>query len=48
MGASVLLMCLALAGLIPPLYGALLQEGIDVLVIVNALRVGSAVQNLRL
>lgn len=48
MGASVVLMCLALAGLIPPLYGALLQEGIDVLVIVNALRVGSAVQKLRL
>lgn len=46
MGASVFLMCLALAGLIPPLYGALLQEGIDVLVIINALRVGSAVQRI--
>ncbi len=44
MGTSVLLMCLALAGIIPPLYGALLQEGIDVLVILNALRVGSAVR----
>ncbi len=40
MGASVLLMCLALAGIIPPLYGALLQEAIDVIVILNALRVG--------
>jgi heavy metal translocating P-type ATPase len=48
MGASIVLMCLALAGLIPPLYGALLQEGIDVLVIVNALRVGSVVKKLQL
>jgi cation transport ATPase len=28
----------AAAGLIPPVFGALLQEGIDVAVILNALR----------
>ncbi len=47
MGASVFLMCLALLGYVPPLYGALLQEAIDVFVILNALRVGSAVATLR-
>lgn len=46
MGASVLLMCLALLGYIPPLYGALLQEAIDVLVIINALRVGMVVNKM--
>jgi heavy metal translocating P-type ATPase len=38
MGLSVAAMVLAAAGLIPPLAGALLQEGIDVAVILNALR----------
>ncbi|MBI5729015.1 MAG: cadmium-translocating P-type ATPase [Candidatus Magasanikbacteria bacterium] len=37
-GLSVLLMVLAAAGQIPPLVGAVMQEGIDVLVIINALR----------
>ena len=39
MGLSFLLMCIALFGVIPPAIGALLQEGIDVAVILNALRV---------
>lgn len=38
MGLSFVLMVLALMGKIPPLYGALLQEVIDVVVILNALR----------
>ena len=37
-GMSILAMLLASIGLIPPLYGALLQEAIDVVVILNALR----------
>jgi heavy metal translocating P-type ATPase len=37
-GLSVLAMLVAAAGYLPPLAGAILQEGIDVLVIVNALR----------
>jgi P-type E1-E2 ATPase len=37
-GLSVVAMLVAAAGYLPPLAGALLQEGIDVLVIVNALR----------
>ena len=37
-GLSVLAMLVAAAGYLPPLAGAFLQEGIDVLVIVNALR----------
>ncbi len=37
-GASILGMILASFGLIPPLAGAILQEGIDVAVILNALR----------
>jgi cation transport ATPase len=37
-GLSVLAMLVAAAGLLPPLAGAFLQEGIDVLVIANALR----------
>lgn len=37
-GMSVIAMVLASFGLIPPLYGAVLQEGIDVAVIFNALR----------
>jgi P-type E1-E2 ATPase len=38
MGMSGAAMILAAAGFIPPLAGALLQEGIDVAVIANALR----------
>ena len=38
MGLSVIAMGFAAAGFIPPIAGALLQEGIDVLVILNALR----------
>jgi heavy metal translocating P-type ATPase len=38
MGLSIVAMILAALGLIPPLGGALLQEGIDVAVILNALR----------
>lgn len=41
MGASLVLMVLAINGKINPLYGALLQEAIDVSVILNALRVRS-------
>jgi cation transport ATPase len=37
-GLSVVAMLVAAAGYLPPLAGALLQEGIDVLVIANALR----------
>ncbi len=38
MGLAVLAMCFAAAGRLPPVAGAFLQEGIDVLVILNALR----------
>ncbi len=37
-GLSVILMAFAAAGQIPPLIGAVMQEGIDVLAILNALR----------
>ncbi|HEX7041702.1 MAG TPA: heavy metal translocating P-type ATPase [Patescibacteria group bacterium] len=37
-GLSILAMILASFGLIPPIFGAILQEGIDVAVILNALR----------
>ncbi len=37
-GVSVIAMVFASFGLIPPIYGAILQEGIDVAVIINALR----------
>jgi cation transport ATPase len=37
-GISILGMIVASAGFIPPLWGAFLQEGIDVAVILNALR----------
>lgn len=37
-GLSIGAMILAAFGFIPPLYGAILQEGIDVVVIINALR----------
>jgi len=39
-GLSIIAMALAALGYIPPTEGALLQEGIDVLVILNALRAG--------
>lgn len=38
-GLSILLMIIASAGMLPPVYGALAQEAVDVLVILNALRV---------
>jgi heavy metal translocating P-type ATPase len=38
MGLSLAAMAVAAAGYLPPVYGALLQEGIDVAVIINALR----------
>ncbi len=38
MGLAVLAMFVAAAGRLPPVAGAFLQEGIDVLVILNALR----------
>jgi P-type E1-E2 ATPase len=38
MGASLAAMAFAAAGYLPPVTGALLQEGIDVAVILNALR----------
>jgi len=37
-GISILGMIFASVGLIPPIGGAFLQEGIDVAVIINALR----------
>ncbi len=40
MGLSVIAMCFAAVGAIDPASGAILQEGVDVLVILNALRVG--------
>lgn len=40
-GASMVAMLFSAGGLISPLYGAILQEGIDVLVILNALRLSS-------
>ncbi|MBP6993891.1 heavy metal translocating P-type ATPase [Candidatus Woesebacteria bacterium] len=41
-GLSILLMILAVLGFIQPVYGALMQEVIDVVVILNALRVHSS------
>ena len=41
-GLSIIAMVLAAMGYIPPAEGALLQEGIDAIVIVNALRAGKA------
>ncbi len=40
-GASILAMIASAYGYIPPLVGVILQEGIDVIVIVNALRLPS-------
>lgn len=40
MGLSLVAMVFASLGFIPPVAGAILQEGIDVLVIINALRAG--------
>lgn len=39
MGVSIILMIIAALGYISPVYGALLQEGLDVIIILNALRV---------
>ena len=39
-GISVVLMIVAALGHIPPVYGAIIQEAVDVAVILNALRVG--------
>jgi heavy metal translocating P-type ATPase len=38
MGLSIVAMCFAAAGYLPPIAGAILQEGIDLAVILNALR----------
>jgi heavy metal translocating P-type ATPase len=43
MGLSIVAMLFAASGYIPPAAGAILQEGIDVLVILNALRVSRSV-----
>jgi cation transport ATPase len=40
MGLSVVMMIFAAMGDIPPAIGAILQEGVDVLVVLNALRAG--------
>jgi cation transport ATPase len=40
MGLSIAAMVFASFGFIPPAAGAILQEGVDVLVILNALRAG--------
>jgi len=37
-GLSIIAMVLATVGIIPPIAGAILQEGIDIIVIFNALR----------
>ncbi len=42
MGLSIVAMIFAFFGFIPPAAGAILQEGIDVIVILNALRAGRA------
>lgn len=44
-GASCVAMLFSAGGFITPLYGAILQEGIDVLVILNALRLGSILKS---
>lgn len=44
-GASMVAMLFSAGGLISPLYGAILQEGIDVLVILNALRLSSLLKD---
>ncbi|MCX6757697.1 MAG: heavy metal translocating P-type ATPase [Candidatus Nomurabacteria bacterium] len=41
-GVSIILMIFAAFGYISPIYGALIQEGLDVIVILNALRVSFA------
>ena len=46
MGLSIIAMLVAAAGYLPPVGGALLQEGIDVLAILNALRVALPAKNL--
>ena len=42
-GASIIAMIFSALGYIPPLTGVILQEGIDVIVIMNALRLGSMI-----
>jgi P-type E1-E2 ATPase len=42
-GASFVAMLFSAFGFVSPLYGAILQEGIDVIVILNALRLGSII-----
>ena len=42
-GASIVAMIFSALGYIPPLTGVILQEGIDVIVIMNALRLGSMI-----
>lgn len=44
-GASTVAMVFSALGYIPPLSGILLQEGIDIVVIVNALRLGSILRD---
>jgi P-type E1-E2 ATPase len=39
MGVSIVLMLFAAMGMIPPVVGAFIQEGLDAVVIINALRV---------
>lgn len=39
MGLSILFMVIAALGYIPPIYGAIIQEAVDIVVILNALRV---------
>jgi cation transport ATPase len=46
-GLSLLAMLFAAAGFIPPAVCALLQEGIDVVVILNALRAGKPLRPIR-
>ena len=41
-GVSIILMIVAAMGYITPVYGALIQEGLDIVVILNALRVNFA------
>lgn len=46
-GMSIICMLLASLGLIPPIMGAIIQEGIDVAVILNALRASQSFQGVR-
>lgn len=46
-GLSVVCMVLASFGLIPPIFGAIIQEGIDVAVILNALRASGSMNGVK-